>query len=822
MSAWCLELSPRLRLLSLWALMSLCKPLALSAEPVSSRGNEAQEPSRCVRWGLLARPEGGEGFDPIPPLLSTLNERQRSALIEWSSLSLEPHALGVTLRMTQLLDLTEGGQQRLYLIGLFEPCVSDQPPPEQGEPTKQGALSVQRTVRLRSEHPIMAWVDGRGLSLNRVAARTWEGVISSQLRALVIRLSPLAGRPYLHMSSPGWSLEHELMPEAGRRPQPAQGGSFLPPLRLGVSWRVELSPFGGRVVHFEGATRSKGLQPPEEPSLLRDASLLEGHLNGACESLTVQRAGWRRLEAQGQAWRYELKWSCHLDGARATLVSEAWRRQEGGLQWSLDRGRPSGLFSWYEAQDWSGWSLSSSWSAPAVELKRALAARASLSGEETESVEALDVDELRGALGAYDRLTAEGLAESKGLLLSEASRRERELAHAPQPVARRWGGRPLPSALSAQLAEEALPLWRAISYEVSPIARLSQPQTGRILTPLEVALKWRSTLSGWCARRWRGASATLISWAPPSEALSLGVAPRPLPFLGIRCGERDLSLSPTLTSHAHTSSEPPLTPLPEGAWCLDLEGGGALRRCAVAPPALKLFIQWSPHGSEWRARWSHSLGDALPPEWLSPPHAPSEVARVAERRVAPLDLLWESERPPLSSLSALSVLGWWSLPQPLAAPERATRWRQAISTDAREVEGVIDSATLSPVSPTAPLRLLSGEALGNPLRSVDFQRIIDFPAEHPAVTSLRCLKAQEVHTPFGSYLRSALTRRRAPESGWRLKTQLMIAEPDERLQRAAHLSFARDVTRVEGQLWRTLAQSLKAGGEGGQLCEEWD
>ena len=793
-------------------MVGVCTAVMWTSTQVFCEGHHEQgsDPTaqRCVSWRALRvrSPWRSDRYDPIPELLSLRDDRSLNELKEWDELSLSPIEGGVHLRLRSLLDLTEGEAQRLYLLGRVSPCLDQNDAhdhvieglrPELGDPLR---------LTLQSTHPLALWVDGRGIQIERASAMTWSAQLSSSSRDVLIRLSPLAGRPSLTLSSTDWPVTHQ--PSSLERESSAQV-SRAQQLdgQLGVKWSVEVKPFGIRVVSFEGQVSSA--ERPASLDPLRDEARVRRHLARACEVLSVTHAGWvtqGTREGQASEWRYKLQWRCALQGDRALLVAERWRRPPRGARWTLDRGQKSDLLTWIERDHSIGWRLTSGGRGEA--LQRASSILTEQRGQSDSSAEG--------------ELSAQNLIRQRALLYARTHEQTRDtpIPHAPQTLTRRWGEAPLPSVLMSQLTPSEGALWAHFSYELSPVARRAQPVFNEAPSPLSVALTQRSRLRSWCTQQ-EGASPEqspeLIAWGWEPEL--------PLPYLGLRCAQHDLSLAPM-----NRPGFPPLRPIPEGAWCVDLmRPEPTLERCASAKAsAVELVITWSTYGETWRAQWRHRPAEHPPPIWFASKRDVVDERVPQAPELAPADLLWETLRPTMGELSTTGHLAWWSLPVALSAEERARLWRGALSPDAVRVQGSLDTVTLSPLSPTARIQLLKegedGKAqLRGPLLRGDYTRIIELPDTHPALPRLLRIKAGLVTRAYASYRRPQLMRRPEAEGGgWRLETRLSIAQGASVLSEREQLSFAHAVQREERALWSALARpSVDTDAEVRDVLEDW-
>jgi len=790
-------------------ILCACLALVLASSQALCEVPEAQKTTslaqRCVSWraSRASSPWSPERYDPVPELLSLRGDeelKEANDTLEPSALSLTQITGGVHLQLSDLLDLTEGRDQRIYLLGRVSACLS----PSQVERPHTTERRDPHLLTLKSTHPLDVWVDGRGVSIERATPLSWRAHISPSSRDILVRLSPLAGRPSLSLSASSWRVKHQLF-DAQSPTQvsvPTESSD-----QLGVRWRVTVQPFGVRVLSFSGQVSSTERPPSLDP--MRDERRVRRHLARVCEGVSVTQAGWVAQSPRGgQApeWRYRVQWRCTLQGERALLVAERWRRPPRGERWTLDRGEASALITWVERGDTLGWRLTEGghsrgfWRASLTYARQVrsshLQARSALEGS----------------------LSAQNLAEQLARLSSDPPRHARDAPtpHAPQTITRRWGEVALPSALVSQLTPLESALWGHFSYEVTPVARRAQPVFSEAETPLSEALTQRSRLEGWCAQQ-GGGPPELIGWGWEPEL--------PLPYLGLRCAERDLSLAP-----AERPSLGPLRPIPEGAWCLELSRlKPRVERCgAPRARAVELVIKWSKYGDTWRAQWRHTPAERDPPRWFGASFNGEEGGRRVAHELAPADLLWETIRPSISELRAVGHLAWWSLPPERSAEERSRLWRGSLSSSAQAVQGSLDTATLDPLSPTARIELLSERVEGSrqlrgPLLSGDYKRIIELPEGHPALPNLRRVKPGRVTRAYGSYRRPQLLKQsEAGGGGWRLEASLSIARGATSLSEQEQLSFADAVHREEQALWEALSRpSVDTDAEVRDVLEDW-
>jgi len=783
--------------------------LAFGAELAAQAASTPLGPPVCYEWSASLLDEGRsrDAFDPIPVLLSKRAPRAtRGAPLRSGALSLTPRGAWDELTVEAPLDLVEGLAQRVYLIGLRAPC----PLVVEQRLGLERAPEVELT--LKSDHPVMAWADGRALQLNLAEPSRWRLKLESLPARLVIRLSPHSGIPKLSLKASGFELKAFVeegaslaqRSEAELKLPKAQLAEAPPQEELAVSWRAALGRFGRRSLSFSGTLKVS--ERPVKRSTERDRALLEAQLKGVCDRLKIERVGWRATQSSSgetpPSWRYELAWRCEMSGERALLVGERWWRAREARGWSLDRGPTRVGLSWSERLDpergglWSAWSLVSSWPELSERAQRSL----ELPRRRQESKDWPLW--LRG-----EGLSAETIGAAREQLYGP-----RSAARSPQPLLRSWGTGPLPERLKAELDPRLWPLWQSFSAQLHPVARYTAGRGDEPLTPLELAWHYRDGAWGeTCAAR--GLRPSVITW----ERLRGGEAvermsPRPLAHIGLRCGQEPWSLKPRRAEPRVSLEGPPqLSPIPRDAICLSLERSEAQPKPCYEHERerVELSLEWSQGlGGAWRLSWRQASAQTRPPAW------PLMTAEPSPSMAAP-DLLWLSEARSLERLQPGSTLSWWSLDTRLSSAQLTSRWRSVISAAARAVDGEPYVLQLEPEQAVLPLRLNPSFAAEHSLLTpVTISRELRFPAHHPRASALSKRGPKRLERAFALYESQAPRPLKEREGGgWSWRVELRIPQLSEAPAPEAWRHFIKELARLD--------ELVDADPEVRELLEDW-
>ena len=788
--------------------------LAFGAELAAQAPSTPLGPPVCYEWSASLLDEGRshDAFDPIPVLLSKQAPRAaQGAPLRSGALSLTPRGAWDELTVEAPLDLVEGLAQRVYLIGVRAPC----PLVVEQRLGLERAPEVELT--LKSDHPVMAWADGRALQLNLAEPSRWRLKLESLPARLVIRLSPHSGIPKLSLKASGFKLRGSVREGATlAQPSPVDLRPAEAPLaeaplpesplteELIVTWRAALGRFGRRSLSFSGTLKVS--ERPVKRSPERDRALLEAQLKRVCDRLKIERVGWRATQGKSgeppPSWRYELAWRCEMSGASALLVAERWWRPREARGWSLDRGLPREGLSWSERLDpeggglWSAWSLVSSWPQLSERARRSL--ELPRRRQEPKDWPLW----LRG-----EGLSAETLGATREQLFAP-----RSAARSPQPLLRSWGEGPLPERLKAELDAVLWPLWRSFSAQLHPIARYTAGRGDEPLTPLELAWHYRDGAWGEACVA-RGLRPSVITWERlGGEGAAEGMSPRPLAHIGLRCGQEPWSLRPLRVGSTAPDDPAQLSPLPRDALCLSLERSESQPKPCYGyeRERIELSLEWSQGqgGGPWRLNWRQGSAQTRPPAW------PLMTVEPSPSMAAP-DLLWLSEARSLERLQPGSMLSWWSLDSRLSSAQLASRWRSVISANARALDDEPYVLQFKPEQAALPLRLNPNFAAEHRLLTpVTISRELRFPAHHPRARALSRRGPKRLERAFAVYESQAPRPLKEREGGgWSWRVELRLPQLSEAPAPEAWRRFIKELARLD--------ELVDTDPEVRELLEDW-